>query len=147
MKSKLSLLRSQAGMTLIEIMIVVAIIAGIVGIAGVKYIDFQEEAQIKTTRTQIVSFMQALDSYRLDNHRYPTTDQGLRALIRKPTSGKAPKNYKPGGYFSINRIPQDAWDEDYNYESDGREVKIWSNGPDGDPNTEDDIRSWEDEEE
>lgn len=142
------MLKSQSGMTLIEIMVVVAIIASISGIVAVQVLGARDEASKKTTQTQIGNIMGALDQYKLDNHRYPSTEQGLDALVNKPSSGVAPKNYPEEGY--LKRLPKDAWGSDYNYASpgaNGNAVEVWSNGPDQEPDNEDDIRSWEIDEE
>jgi general secretion pathway protein G len=135
------LLKSQRGMTLIEIMVVLVLIAGIGSIAAVAVKDRQVKGQINITKASITALSNALDQYRLDNYRYPTTDQGLKALVEKPSSGKVPKNYPSNGYLSKKKLPTDAWDEDFRYESDGRSFTIKSNGPDLEEGTEDDISS------
>lgn len=140
------ILKSQAGMSLIEIMVVVTIIASISGFIAVKVIDKQAEANIKLTKTGIATVSGVLDQYKLDNYRYPTTDQGLEALVKKPSSGKIPKNYPSQGYISKKTL-KDAWDEPYSYTSDGRTFTITSNGPDLEEGTEDDISSDELDEE
>ena len=140
--------RSELGMTLIEIMVVVAIIAGITGLFAVSVIGRKGEADIKLTKTQISNVLSALDQYRLDSHRHPSTEQGLDALVHKPSSGIVPKSYPDGGY--MKKVPKDSWGLDFNYASPGshgNDVEVWSNGPDGEPDTEDDVKSWEIEEE
>lgn len=137
-------LKSNAGMTLIEIMVVVAIIAGITGLIAVNVVGRQEKANIQLTQTQISNIMSALDQFRLDNHRYPGTDQGLDALVNKPSSGKVPKSYPEGGY--LKKVPKDAWGEEFSYASPGthgNKTEVWSAGPDGEEDTEDDVKSWE----
>ena len=111
------ILKSQSGMTLIEIMVVVAIIAGITGLIAVNVVGRQEKANIQLTKTQISNVMGALDQYKLDNHSYPSSDQGLDALVNKPSSGKVPKGYPEGGY--IKKLPRDAWGQDFSYASPG----------------------------
>lgn len=141
-------LKSNAGMTLIEIMVVVAIIAGITGLIAVNVVGRQEKANIQLTSTQISNVMGALDQYRLDNHRYPSSEQGLDALVHKPSSGTVPKSYPDGGY--IKKVPKDAWGQEFSYASPGNhgnKVEVWSAGPDGEEDTEDDVKSWETDEE
>lgn len=139
-----SLLKSQSGMTLIEIMVVVAIIAGITGLIAVNVVGRQEKANIQLTKTQISNIMGALDQYKLDSHAYPSTEQGLDALANKPSSGKAPKSYPDGGY--IKKLPKDAWGQDFSYASPGSHgnaAEVWSMGPDGQDDTDDDVKSWD----
>lgn len=140
--------KSNSGMTLIEIMVVVAIIAGITGLVAVSVIGRKGEADIKLTKTQISNVLSALDQYRLDNHRYPSTEQGLSALVEKPSSGIVPKSYPDGGY--MKKVPKDSWGVEFSYASPGshgNDAEVWSAGPDGEPDTEDDVKSWELEEE
>lgn len=142
------LFRSQSGMTLIEIMVVVAIIAGITGLIAVNVVGRKEKANVQLTITQISNLLNALDQYKLDNHRYPTTEQGLSALAEKPSSGDVPKDYPEDGY--IKKVPRDAWGKDFGYASPGahgNSVEVWSAGPDGVEENEDDIHSWDMDEE
>lgn len=140
--------RNEKGMTLIEIMVVVAIIAGITGLIAVNVVSRREKANVDLTRTQISNIMNALEQYKLDNHQYPSTDQGLDALVNRPSSGNVPKNYPEDGY--MKKLPKDAFGEEYNYASPGShggKVEVWSNGPDNQEGNEDDINSWDSEEE
>jgi len=137
-------LRDESGMTLIEIMVVVAIIAGITGLIAVNVVGRRDKANIDLTKTQIYSIMNALDQYKLDNHRYPSSDQGLDALVEKPSSGKIPAFYPKGGY--IKKAPKDAWGNEFEYAmpgTHGNTVEIWSLGPDGEEETGDEIFSWD----
>lgn len=141
-------LKSNAGMTLIEIMVVVAIIAGITGLIAVNVVGRQKKANVQLTKTQISNLLNAFDQYKLDNNSYPSTEQGLDALVSKPSAGKVPKNYPEDGY--MKKVPKDAWGNALNYASPGshgQEVEIWSNGPDEQDETDDDVKSWELEEE
>lgn len=141
------ILQSQFGMTLIEIMVVVAIIAGITGLVAVSVLGRKGEADIKLTRTQISNIMNALDQYKLDNHKYPSTDQGLDALVDKPSVGNPPPNYPEDGY--IKKVPKDSWGQQFNYASPGthgKKVEVWSSGPDEAEGNEDDVKSWEEDE-
>lgn len=139
--------QNQKGMTLIEIMVVVAIIAGITGLIAVNVVGRREKANIDLTRTQISNIMSALDQFKLDNHFYPGTEQGLDALVEKPSGGKVAEDYPEDGY--MKKVPKDGWRNDYNYASPGthgNQVEVWSNGPDGEEGNDDDINSWDDEE-
>jgi general secretion pathway protein G len=86
----------------------------------------------------------ALDMYKLDNHRFPTTEQGLDALVNKPTSSPEPKSYRKDGY--IKDLPQDPWGNDYMYINPGTHnssrYDLYSLGPDGEDGTDDDIGNW-----
>lgn len=140
----LTKLKSQTGMTLIEIMVVVAIIAGITGLIAVNVVSRHEKANIQLAKTQISNLMSALDQYKLDNHRYPSTEQGLDALANKPGSGDVPENYPEDGY--VKKVPKDAWGKEFSYAypgTHGNKIEVWSAGPDGVEENEDDIRSWD----
>jgi general secretion pathway protein G len=141
-------MKNQKGFTLIEIMVVVIILGLLAGLVLPRIMGSEEEAKIKTTGVQIKNLENALDSFKLDNGFYPTTDQGLEALIKKPETGRIPNKWKEGGYLKPARIPKDPWGGDYHYfspGSEGREYEIISYGPDGEPGGEGknaDIESW-----
>ena len=141
-------MKNQKGFTLIEIMVVVIILGLLAGLVLPRIMGSEEEAKIKTTGVQIRSLENALDSFKLDNGFYPTTDQGLEALIKKPETGRIPLKWKDGGYLKPARIPKDPWGGAYHYfspGSEGREYEIISYGPDGEPGGEGknaDIESW-----
>lgn len=138
--------RRQTGFTLVEIMVVVVII-GILGALVVpKLIDRLSEARVSAAKQDITTLMQALKLYKLDNQRYPTTEQGLQALITKPTTGPAAPGWKSGGY--IEKLPNDPWKKPYQYISPGvkGEVDIYSLGADSMPGGtgyDADIGSWD----
>ncbi|MCA1245566.1 type II secretion system major pseudopilin GspG [Massilia oculi] len=138
--------RRSRGFTLVEIMVVVVII-GILGALVVpKLLGRTGEARVTAARTDIATMMQALKLYKLDNQRYPTTEQGLQALITKPTSGPAANGWKAGGY--MEKLPKDPWGNPYQYLSPGihGEVDIFSLGADGQPSgtgEDADVGSWE----
>lgn len=129
----------QKGFTLIEIMVVVIILGLLAGLVLPRVLGREEEARINAAKTQIRALESALDSFKLDNGFYPTTDQGLEALIRKPEIGRIPNKWREGGYLKPARIPKDPWGHDYIYISpgnEGREYEIISYGPDGEPGGE-----------
>ena len=138
--------RFARGFTLVEIMVVVVII-GILGALVVpKLLGRTGESRVVAAKVDIASLMQALKLYKLDNQRYPTTDQGLQALITKPTSGPQANGWKAGGY--LDKLPKDPWGAPYQYLSPGihGEVDVFSFGADGQPggSGEDaDIGSWD----
>ena len=102
---RMSQRRRQGGFTLVEIMVVVVII-GILGMLVVpKLLGRTGEARVTAAKTDIATLMQALKLYKLDNQRYPTTEQGLQALVQKPTTGPAANGWKEGGY--VEKLPKD----------------------------------------
>jgi general secretion pathway protein G len=134
------------GFTLVEIMVVVVII-GILGALVVpKLLGRTGEARVSAARSDIGTLMSALKLYKLDNQRYPTTEQGLQALMTKPTVGPAANGWKSGGY--VEKLPKDPWGNPYQYLAPGihGEVDLFSYGRDGQPGgTEEDadIGSWD----
>lgn len=137
--------RKHSGFTLIEIMIVVVILGILAALVVPKVMGRPDEARVIAAKQDIASLLQALKLYRLDNINYPSTDQGLQALVSKPTSGAIPSNWKPGGY--IDRLPKDPWKNDYQYLNPGvhGEIDLFSLGADGAPGGEGnnaDIGSW-----
>ena len=117
--------------TLIEVMVVVAILAVLAALIVPKVMSRPDEARVVAARQDIASLLQALKLYRLDNLRYPTTEQGLAALVTRPTLPPVPPNWKPGGY--LERLPRDPWGNPYQYLSPGLrgEVDVFSFGADG----------------
>jgi general secretion pathway protein G len=138
--------RSARGFTLIEILIVVVILGILAGIVVVNVMDRPDQARVVAARNDIAALSNALKLYRLDNGAYPSADQGLQALIRRPESGNIPGNWKPGGY--VERLPKDPWGNDYQYLNPGvyGEIDVFSYGADGRPGGESysaDIGSWD----
>jgi general secretion pathway protein G len=121
----------RAGFTLLEVMVVVVILGIIAALVVPQIIGRPDEARVIATRQDIASLMQALKLYRLDNHRYPTTEQGLQALAAKPESAPVPPNWKAGGY--VERLPRDPWGNAYQYLNPGvhGEIDVFSFGADG----------------
>lgn len=126
-----------AGFTLIEIMAVVVIIGLLTGIVGTAIIGRLNQANATAAKTQIKQIEAALDFYRMDNGRYPTSDQGLEALVVAPTIEPIPRNFRPEGYLQGGKVPLDPWGLPYEYESPGTHnpygVDVWSLGADGKP--------------
>ena len=135
----------QQGFTLIEIIVVVVIIGILATFVAPKFMGKTDTARITKAKSDILSLESALDLYKLDNFTYPTTDQGLEALISMPSSDPVPTNWQKGGY--IKKLQKDPWQRDYLYLSPGEhgEVDIYSLGADGVEGGEDanaDIGNW-----
>jgi len=127
------LINKKPGYTLVEIMVVVVIIGLIAAVVGPRLVGQSEAARITTTRTQIRNFEQSLELFHLNNGFFPTTDQGLAALVSKPTIPPEPRNYQAGGYLRARSVPKDPWGNDYIYLYPGEigEYDIVSYGPAG----------------
>lgn len=122
------------GFTLIEIMVVVVIIGILIGLVAPNILSRVDESRVTAARTDITTLESALEMYRLDNHHYPTTDQGLQALIAKPNGSPEPRNWNSQGYLKKGKLPKDPWGNDYRYISPGsdrRAFEIYSMGADG----------------
>lgn len=121
---------NQKGFTLIEVMIVVIIIGILATLVVPKLIGRQDQALVTKARHDTSTLENALKLYRLDNYVYPTTDQGLEALVTKPAGTPEPKNWKKGGY--IERMPKDPWGNEYLYLNPGvhGDIDIYSLGAD-----------------
>lgn len=134
--------KNERGFTLVEIMIVLAIVGMLFSFVGVKVINQYKKAKVDGAKIQIASYQQALQSYYLAHNNYPSSEQGLEALISKPTVGKIPNNYPEGGYFNKKELVKDPWGNPYRYEcTDNQNFSITSDGPDGEQGTEDDVKS------
>lgn len=136
----------QRGFTLVEIMVVVAILGILAALIVPKIIGRSDDARIVAARQDVATLVAALKLYRLDNQRYPTTDQGLKALVEKPTVDPVPNNWKTGGY--LDKLPKDPWGNAYQYLQPGLhgEIDIFSFGADGQPGgtgNDADIGSWD----
>jgi general secretion pathway protein G len=137
--------RRAAGFTLIEIMVVIVILGILAALIVPKVISRPDEARITAAKQDVATLAQALKLYKLDNLAYPSTDQGLQALVARPNSAPVPANWKAGGY--LERLPKDPWGRDYRYLNPGRrgEIDIFSLGADGEPGGEGndaDIGNW-----
>lgn len=124
-------MKLQKGFSLIEIMVVVVIIGILASIVVPKIISRPEEARVVTAKQDVVSIQNALDLYKLDNGFYPTTDQGLLALVKKPTTNPIPHNWKQ----YLRSVPKDPWGKHYLYLNPGEhgEVDVFTLGPTGQP--------------
>lgn len=137
----------EKGMTLIEIMVVVAIIGSIAALVTVNVLDYLDESKVDTTKIEIKNVEGALEQFKRKHGFYPTTEQGLQALVEKPTVGRSPENYPKGGY--LKKIPKDAWGNDFTYYSpgvSGHDYEIISLGRDGQEGGDDydaDIKNYE----
>jgi general secretion pathway protein G len=135
-----------SGFTLIEVMVVVVILSILAAIVIPRIMDRPDQARIVKAKQDIRALESALNLYRLDNFSYPTTEQGLEALIEQPTIPPEPANWKSGGY--VDRLPKDPWGNDYQYLSPGENgaVDLYSLGADAQPGGEEantDITNWE----
>jgi general secretion pathway protein G len=136
-------LRRPSGFTLIEVLVVIVILGILASLIVPRVMSRPDEARFVAARHDISAILQALKLYKLDNRRYPTTDQGLQALIAKPTSTPLPENWKS----YLDKLPMDPWGKPYHYLQPGLhgEVDVFSYGADGQPGGEAfdaDIGSW-----
>ena len=137
-------LRRSAGFTLIEMMVVLVIIGVLAALIVPNVLDRTDDARATAARTDVHNIMQALKLYKLDNQRFPTAEQGLQALIARPTTAPAPINWKP----YLEKLPNDPWGRPYQYLNPGvqGEVDVMSFGADGQSGGEGknaDIGSWQ----
>ncbi|MFK7161247.1 type II secretion system major pseudopilin GspG [Marinospirillum sp. MEB164] len=128
----------QTGFTLLEVMVVLVIIGLLIAIVAPNVLDNQDRAMVQKARADIASLEQAVTLYRLDNFNPPTTEQGLEALVRRPTVAPLPQNYRADGYLGRGRVPLDPWGNPYQYRSPGEHGRfdIFSFGADGRPGGE-----------
>ena len=142
--------RGERGFTLIELMVVIVILGILAGLIIPRIMGRPDEARRAKARMQIESIDTALKLYRLDNGNYPTTEQGLQALVELPSIGAAAKNWRQGGYLERGKVPKDPWDKEFVYISPGThgDFDLSSLGADGEVGGEGknkDINNWDTE--
>jgi general secretion pathway protein G len=140
--------RGDGGFTLIELMVVIVILGILAGLIIPRIMGRPEEARQMKAQIQIESIETALKLYKLDNGAYPSTEQGLQALVEPPTGGELPRAWREGGYLEKGKVPKDPWDNEYIYLSPGvhGDYDLVSHGADGEAGGEGkdkDIDSWE----
>lgn len=143
-------LRSAGGFTLIELMVVIVILGILAGLIIPRIMGRPDEARRAKARIQIESLETALKLYKIDTGTYPTTDQGLQALVEPPTVGTMARNWRQGGYLERGKVPKDPWGNDFRYLSPGinGDYDLSSPGADGEEGGEGrnkDVTSWESE--
>lgn len=129
------------GFTLIELMVVVVILGILAAVVVPRVMDRPDQARISAAKTNINAIRSALDMYKLDNHVYPSTDQGLQALVQRPGSNPVPPNWNR----YMEKLPDDPWGKPYMYLQPGKhgDVDVFSAGPNGRLGDDDDIGSWQ----
>lgn len=141
-------LRSSQGFTLIELLVVLIIIGILAGYVGPKIMGHPEEAKRTMAAVQITSLETALDSFKLDNGFYPSTEQGLQALVEAPSTGRLPPKWRNGGYLTKGKVPKDPWGNDYLYLSPGSHgdydiISYGSDGQAGGEGNDKDVNNWD----
>ena len=138
----------ERGFTLIEIMVVIVILGILAGLIIPRIMGRPDEARQAKARMQIQSLETALKLYRLDNGNYPTTEQGLQALVEPPAVGSLAKRWREGGYLEKGKVPKDPWDNDFVYLCPGAHgdfdlSSLGANGEVGGEGKDKDINNWE----
>lgn len=137
----------RGGFTLIEVLVVLGILVLLATMVGPRILGSRDKADINATKTQISNFKGALKLYRLDMRTYPSTEEGLAAIIEEPASEDEGDSKWGGPYLEAEDMPADPWGNDFQYayppeNGKGDQPDIWSMGPDGEDGTDDDITSW-----
>lgn len=139
--------RLNAGVTLLEIMVVVVIMGMIAAVVSKVVVDRLEVAKVELAKAQIREMAGALDLFYMDNGFYPTTEQGLQALVEQPTSEPVPKVWPENGYLGAPAVPKDPWGREYIYVSPGANrpfeiISLGRDGVEGGEGFDADIKSW-----
>ncbi|MDA8421323.1 MAG: type II secretion system major pseudopilin GspG [Pseudomonadota bacterium] len=137
--------RGHSGFTLIEVLVVMVILGILAAIIVPRIMDRPEQARVVAAKNDVRAIVSALELYRLDNGTYPSTEQGLAALVHKPDSGNIPQNWRSGGY--LDHLPVDPWGHPYQYLNPGvhGEIDVFSygpNGPSSDGSSSGEIGNW-----
>lgn len=143
--------KREAGFTLIELMVVIIILGVLAVMIIPRVMGRPDEARQVKAKINITAFESALKLYKLDNGSYPTTEQGLKALVEAPTAGTLPKNWRAGGYLEKGKVPKDPWGNEYIYVSPGSHGSpgdfdltcLGKDGEAGGEGVDKDINSWE----
>jgi general secretion pathway protein G len=150
-RKRTTALRGERGFTLLEILIVITILGILASLVAVRLMDRPGEARALKAEMDIKTLETALKLYKLDNAFYPTTEQGIKALVEQPTTGRIPTKWREGGYLEKEVVPKDPWGNDYLYLSPGvrnRDFDLWSYGADGEEGGEgenQDVTNWVEE--
>lgn len=136
------LIKTQSGFTLLEVMVVIVILGTLAGMVVPSLMQSQEDANIQTAGIEIKTIETAMKMYKLKNNFYPTTEQGLEALVNQTDVEPIPRTFPEEGFLS--EMPRDPWNNEYLLISPGEQgtIDIFSMGPDGTADTEDDIGNW-----
>jgi len=134
-------MKKEKGFTLLELLVVIVILSLLAALLVPKLTGRVDEAKIDTTKIQLKEIKRALEMYKVDNGTYPTTEQGLKALVKKPDSPPTPKKWRQ----YLEQIPKDGWGNEfiYIYPAENHPFELKSKGPDGEIGTEDDISVWD----
>lgn len=138
----------EAGFTLIELMVVIVILGVLAGLIIPRVMGRPDEARQAKAKMQIESLESALKLYKLDNGHYPTTQQGLKALVEAPADGNLPRNWRAGGYLEKGKVPKDPWSNEFIYVSPGSHgdfdlSSLGADGESGGEGVDKDIHNWE----
>ncbi len=140
--------RGEQGFTLLEIMVVIVVLGILFAYVGTRVLGVDEQAKQDMAKIQMKTFETALKMYKLHNGSYPSSEQGLHALIEEPSTGAPAKRYQSGGYLDSRKVPLDPWDNEYLYRSPGENgpfdiISTGSDGQLGGQEFAEDINNWE----